>query len=346
MMTRFPELGCYLLAGQPRSVRDVIGEVRGAESLGLGVVFISERYNKKEAAILCGAAGAVSTEIQICTAATNHNTRHPMVTAGMARTMQELTGGRFILGLGRGIAMLQGAYGIPTITTAQMEDFAGLMRRLFRGETIIGHDGPAGKYPVLHLDSALDEYLPMAVMAFGPQTLALGGRCFDDVVLHTYFTDETTRRCVKTVKAAAESAGRDPADVRVWACLATVGDHVPYPDRLQKTVGRLGTYLQGYGQLLVDTNGWDSEVLQRFLSDPVVSGVAGLDVVGTTDQLEHAASLMPDEWLALSATGSPDDCVRAIRHQFDIGCDGVILHGSTPTELAPIVDRWAIGSPA
>ena len=61
--------------------------------------------------------------------------------------MQSLTGGRFTLGLGRGIAPMQDAFGIGRITTAQMEDFAGLMRRLFRGEVIIGHDGPAGSWP-------------------------------------------------------------------------------------------------------------------------------------------------------------------------------------------------------
>lgn len=171
--------------------------------------------------------------------------------------------------------------------------------------------------------------------------LALPANCFDEVVLHTYFTDETTVRCVETVKSAAQEAGRDPADVKVWACLATVGDHVPYADRLMKTVGRLGTYLQGYGRLLVDTNNWDRNVLERFLADPVVSSVPGLDVSGTTEQLEHAAELLPDEWLVNSATGSPQDCVRAIRHQLELGCDGVIMHGATPTELAPIVAVYA-----
>ena len=120
-------LGCYLLAGQPGSSRDLVGEVRQAEALGLDAAFISERYNKKEAAVLSGAAGAVSERIRIITAATNHNTRHPMVTAGYARTMQSLTGGRFTLGLGRGIAALQDVYGIPRITTAELEDFAVLM---------------------------------------------------------------------------------------------------------------------------------------------------------------------------------------------------------------------------
>lgn len=338
--TLLEELGFYALAGQPASSRDVVQEVIDGEAMGLGTVFVSERYDRKEAASLSGAVGAVSERIQIQTAATNHNTRHPMVTAGFARTMQSLTGGRFVLGLGRGVPLAQDAYGIPRITTDEMEDFTGLMRRLFRGELIVGHDGPTGSWPVLFLDDRLDEHLPMGLVAFGPRTLELGGRCFDEVVLHTYFTDETTARCVRTVKQAAEEAGRDPASVRVWSCFATVGDHIPEDRRLMKTVGRLATYLQAYGELLVRTNRWDPEVLTRFLADPLVQSSRGLDVVGTTDELEHVAMLIPDEWLAPSATGNPSQCVAALRNQLALGCDGVIMHGASPAELAPIVDEY------
>jgi probable F420-dependent oxidoreductase len=335
------ELGFYTLAGQPRSSRDLVAEVRDAEAMGLGTAFVSERFNLKEAATLCGAAGAVSERIRIQTAATNHNTRHPMVTAGLARTMQSLTGGRFVLGIGRGVPTMQDLYGMPHVTTAQMEDFVGLLRRLFRGEAIVGHDGPAGSWPVLYLDASLDEHLPMGLVAFGPESLKLAGRCFDEVVLHTYFTDETTQRAVRTVKQAAEEAGRDPADVVVWSCFATLGDHLPEPLRLKKSVGRLATYLQGYGDLLVRTNGWDPAVLERFRGDPVVKGIRGaIDGVATTDQLEHIATLLPDEWLAPSATGSAEQCAAAVRHQFELGCDRVILHGATPAELAPVVEAY------
>ncbi|MFA9564125.1 MAG: TIGR03857 family LLM class F420-dependent oxidoreductase [Acidimicrobiales bacterium] len=338
---RLDELGFYTLAGQPETTRDLIDEVTDAEALGLGWAWVSERYNRKEAAVQSGAVGAVSETLTIATAATNHNTRHPMVTAGYALTMQSLTGGRFVLGLGRGIPPLQDAYGIEHITTAQMEDFAGLMKRLFRGEVIMGHDGPAGRYPILHLDAELDEELPMALVAFGPHSLELGGRCFDEVVLHTFFTDETTARCVETVKGAAERAGRDPDAVRVWSCFATIGDHIDGDLRLKKTVGRLATYLQGYGDLLVATNGWDPAVLQRFRSDETVTSIPGaIDGVATTEQLEQIGALIPDEWLAPSASGSPEQCVAAVRGQFDLGCDGVIMHGATPAELAPIIASY------
>jgi len=336
-----PELGCYVLAGQPKSPRDAIEELRAAERLGLGTAFISERYHSKEAATLSGAAGAVTERIRIATAATNHNTRHPMVTAGFALTMHGLTDGRFVLGLGRGIVPLQKAFGIPAITTAQMEDFAGLMRRLLRGETIVGHAGPAGSWPVLRLGADVSARVPLLLVAFGPNSLALGGRCFDEVVLHTFFSDETTARCVRQVKQAAERAGRDPDAVKVWSCFATVGDHLPDERRLMKTVGRMATYLQGYGDLLVRTNGWDPAVLERFRADPLVAGFqGGIDQLATPEQLEHIAGLIPEGWLAASATGTPEQCVDAILGQRALGCDGVILHGATPDELAPIVAAY------
>ncbi len=222
-----------------------------------------------------------------------------------------------------------------------MEDVVGLLRRLFRGEVIIGHDGPAGSYPVLHLSGDLDEHLPMGLTAFGPNSLALGGRCFDQVVLHTFFTDETTRRAVETVKNAAVDAGRDPDDVKVWSCFATVSDAIPEERRLMKTVGRLATYLQGYGDLLVSTNNWDPVVLEKFRADEVVSNFqGGLDVAGTPEVLEHVASILPEEWLAPMASGSAADCAAAVKGQLALGCDGVIMHGATPTELAPIVAAY------
>ena len=335
------ELGCYLLAGAPKTPRDLIGEVLDAEKLGLGTAFISERFNVKEAATLSGAAGAVSSRIQIATAATNHNTRHPMVTASYATTMHRLTGGRFKLGLGRGIKPMFDAFGIPQITTAQLEDFAQLMRRLWKGEVVIGHDGPAGRYPILHLDASFDEDIPLAITAFGPRTLDLGGRVFDAVVLHTFFTDETLQRCVKTVKQGAEKAGRDPSDVKVWSCFATVGDHLPEDVRLKKTVGRMATYLQGYGDLMVETNRWDPAPLARFRSDEVVTTIRGaIDQVATTEQLEHIATLIPDEWLAPAATGTPERCAKAVEGQLQLGADAVILHGASPSELAPVVAAY------
>jgi probable F420-dependent oxidoreductase len=333
-----PELGFYTLAGGAQNPRDLVQEIHDAEALGLGAVFISERFNVKEAVTLSGAAAVASTNMQIITGATNHNTRHPIVTASYATTMHRLTGGRFVLGIGRGIAPMFDAFGIPRITTAQMEEFTVLMRRLWHGETVVGYSGSLGSYPVLRLDPKFDEDIPLGLVAFGPNSLELGGRAFDHVILHTFFTDETLQRCVRTVKDSAERAGRDPDDVTVWSCFATIGDHIPEDLRLKKTVGRLATYLQGYGDLMVETNRWDPAVLARFRADEMVAKFPGaIDAIATTEQLEHFATLIPDEWLAPSATGTAEQCAAAVHRQIELGADAVIMHGASPAELSPIV---------
>jgi 5,10-methylenetetrahydromethanopterin reductase len=61
--TPLDELGFYVLAGQPDSTRDLIAEIHAGEELGFGTVFLSERYNKKEAGVQSGAVGAVSERL-------------------------------------------------------------------------------------------------------------------------------------------------------------------------------------------------------------------------------------------------------------------------------------------
>ena len=309
------ELGFYTLAGSPDSARELIDEVRDGEAAWFRQRLHLRALQPKESATLSGAAGAVSERI------TDLNRRdqpqHPPSDGDRGASRARCRASPAVASCSGSAAAslpMQDAYGISHITTAQLEDFAGLMRRLFRGEVDHRPRRPGGKIP----RAAPRCRRSTSTCRWGSWRSARtpwssAGRCFDEVVLHTYFTDETTARCVKTVKDAAERAGRDPDSVRVWSCFATVGDHIPYDKRLMKTVGRLGTYLQGYGELLVRTNGWDHAVLERFLADDVVSSVRGLDVVGTTEQLEHVATLIPAEWLAPSATGSPEQCVAAVR---------------------------------
>ena len=98
---------------------------------------------------------------------------------------------------------------------------------------------------------------------------------------------------------------------------------------------------------MVETNRWDPAMLERFRKDELVAGFRGaLDASATTEQLEHVATLIPEEWLSAAATGSPERCVEKVLGQFELGCDGVILHGASPEQLAPIVAAYRKQRPA
>ena len=95
------------------------------------------------------------------------------------------------------------------------------------------------------------------------------------------------------------------------------------------------------------TNNWDPAVLQRFRNDPMIAGFRGaLDGIATTSELEHVATLIPDEWLAVAASGTAEQCATAVLGQLDLGADGVILHGATPQELAPTIAAYQTIRPA
>jgi alkanesulfonate monooxygenase SsuD/methylene tetrahydromethanopterin reductase-like flavin-dependent oxidoreductase (luciferase family) len=106
-------------------------------------------------------------------------------------------------------------------------------------------------------------------------------------------------------------------------------------------VGRLATYLQYYGDLMVATNRWDPAVLDRIRTDPVFqSFTEPIDGKADETQLEHIATLIPDEWLVPSAIGSPEQCAERVRRELELGADRVILHGATPDELTPILTAY------
>ena len=110
----------------------------------------------------------------------------------------------------------------------------------------------------------------------------------------------------------------------------------------------MATYLQapGYGELLVDINEWDPAVLERFRSQPVVSGMlGGIDSVATLDQLREIRELIPEAWLP-AAAGDAQQCARRFVDQFEAGADGVILHASKPDEAAPVLAAYAELRPA
>ena len=77
-------------------------------------------------------------------------------------------------------------------------------------------------------------------------------------------------------------------------------------------------------------------MLERFRADPVVASFPGaIDDKADTATLEHVATLLPDEWLEPAATGSPQRCAERVLRQFDLGVDGVIMHGATPDRAGP-----------
>lgn len=338
----FPELGCYLLPGHSTQPKQALAEAKQAEALGLGKVWLSERFDVKEAGAICGGALAVTERIHVATAATNLHTRHPQLLAAMCSSLHYMSDGRFELGLARGVAIRNQLMGLDSVGNKKMVDGIGILRQLWRGEKVMGYDGPMGNLPYLNSGDWLDANIPIHFVGFGPKSLVFAGQHFDGAHLHTFITPQGLKKAKQAITQGAEKAGRSASDVKVISVMATLVNP-SREDYLKKIVGRMATYMQapGYAEMLVALNDWDPEVLTAFRADPMVSSLlGGFDSVATLEQLEAAEKLIPAEWLSAAAIGSPEECAQRLLDELSGGADEVCIHASTPEEFKPVIDAY------
>ena len=336
------DLGAYVLPGRVCDPGVVIGQATAAERLGLRTVWLSERWGTKDLGVIAGALSQATSSIHLASGITHLQSRHPALLASLAMTAQALSGGRFVLGVGRSVDAMWRAVGLPTSTNASIVDHADILRRLCRGERV-RYDGPAGTYPSLRLNDLPDQPVPpMVLAAIGPRGLELAGRHFDGVLLHPFLTPAAVRRSVERVREAQRGAGRPHGAVRVYATVV-VACELSMQEQTAVVGGRAVSYYQipGFGERLAAVNGWDREPLARLRSHPLLAGIRGAaDSVLTAAELAEVASAVPTSWTAdAAAIGSAAHCHRVFDEYRDAGADELVLHGTTPDRLGPLFDR-------
>ncbi len=336
------DLSIYVLPGRAPDPVAGLSEAADAEAAGFGGVYVSERLDVKDAAVLCGALAARTTGLRVGTALVHQGTRHPLTLASMASTMQMISGGRFVLGLGRGLGALAPSLGVAKPTLAGLEHLVTTMRRLWVGERV-SESGPAGSFRGMRFsDLPAGPPPPILFGTIGPRGLALAGRVFDGVILHPFLTPDAVARSIAIVRQAAEDADRDPGSIRVVSTVVAAPDLSPQREDLAVRA-RAISYLQvrGLGELLVAANGWDPEVLIRIRSHPTLTGTGIADTAFTRDRLVHAAEVIPDSWFDTgAAVGSVGVCVAKTRDYRQAGADEILLHGALASEAAVMVPGW------
>ncbi|HEX4361890.1 MAG TPA: TIGR03857 family LLM class F420-dependent oxidoreductase [Pseudonocardia sp.] len=339
-------LAFYVVPGHVTSAAPVAREVADGAARGFGAVLVSERLNVKHSAVLGGYAAALAGDMEVVTALTFPHTRHPMDLASYGATLAQLATGGFTLGLGRGPNHQWDAWGMPRPSMAMLADAAGVLRALWRGEIVADHDGPLGRFPGrLSLGVELARPPRLALGALGPRTQELAGRAFDDLILHSHWTDEAVAGSVARARRAAELAGRDPDALRVWAMLVTACDQ-PEEQILLRVVRRMTAYLQwpGYGELIVAANGWDPAVLRRVRQHPLLADRMADTASFSTDELRALAELYPESWLRDGASiGDAAHCAERARRQLAAGAHRVILHGNAPADLDGVLREFRAG---
>ncbi len=290
--------------------QDQLDIVLEAERLGYDSVWTAEAYGSDAATVLGWIAGQTS-RIKIGSSIFQMPGRSPAMTAMTAATLDQLSDGRMLLGIGSsGPQVSEGWHGVRFAKQLQRtREYVAVVRQAlarerleFHGETIELPlpDGP-GKALKLTIETVQDR-IPIYLAAIGPKNTALAGEIADGW-LPTLLVPEVLPDLRKNLEEGAARAGRslDGFDIAPHVEVMVSDDRAGARDLMRPFaalyVGGMGSRKQNFYNDLMRRSGFE-EAAQK---------VQDLYLDGRKDE---AAAALPDEYLDRVALVGPRDAVR------------------------------------
>jgi probable F420-dependent oxidoreductase len=208
------------------SVERTADLARRAEAAGFTYGWLFDSHVLwREPYVLLTLMAEATERMRLGTCVTNPATREPSVTASSLAVLDELSGGRMDLGIGRGDSARR-VLGKPPATMKTLEEAINVIRGLVEGRTV-EYEGSE-----LQLPWTGKWTLPVWVAGYGPMAIGMTGRVADGLILQLADPD-LIRWFVGQLRDAERNAGRAAGSVRVQAAApAHVG---PRPDGRERT---------------------------------------------------------------------------------------------------------------
>lgn len=279
-------LGCQIEAG--RSLPEAVERARLAEKLGYESIWSSQLPGSRDTALVLAAYAQATERVRLGTAVLPIYTRHPTAMAQMAQTLDELSGGRFVLGLGVSHQVtVEGMWGLRLEhPAAAMREYVEILRASFRE----GSAAFAGKHFTARWAYAAPRNpdLPIVVAALGEKMLEMAGELADGVSLWMCSPAYVRDVVVPHVRAGRERAGRSLQGFEIVAavpvCLAADLDRARAAFR--QTVERYAG-LPFYRRML-DASGFQAELERGEVSDAMLRELSGIgDAAAIKEAIER-----------------------------------------------------------
>jgi 5,10-methylenetetrahydromethanopterin reductase len=202
----------YVIAQGPNTAGEMVGAAKLAEECGFYSVFVPEHYYDREGLSILGAIAQSTKSIRIGTGVINPYTRYPSLVAMTIATLDELSGGRAILGLGSGGVIGSLEHGIPNEFAGQefnrplghIREMIGLVRRLLTGESVTFHGEFYSLDNVgLHF-KPIQEHIPIYLGQQGPKMMDLAGEVTDGVLITLCCTTPYVKEVIKRIGISEE----------------------------------------------------------------------------------------------------------------------------------------------
>ena len=204
----------FCLHGPARSVDEAVERAKCAEALGFEAIFFADSQMNNVDPYQVMAMCAVHTKkIRLGTAVTNMVYRDPTITANSFATLNEISNGRAIIGLGTGDGPV---YRLGRTATKLVDFEYGLrvIRDLLHDRGIAVPKGKERAAGAVTLKIG-KRPVPIYISAEGPKTLRVAGRTCDGVILGTGFDLDVLKWAEARIAEGAREAGRNPAEIDI-----------------------------------------------------------------------------------------------------------------------------------
>jgi 5,10-methylenetetrahydromethanopterin reductase len=201
--------------------REFVRHAKLAEDSGFGTFWVPEDPFWRGAFATASAIACGTSRIKVGIGVLNPYTRSPALTAMEFAALEEVSGGRGVLGIGAGLRdWIEGRLKIPyTRPTAAMRESIEIVRGLFRGERL-NYRGRVFQPEQIRLSFAPPRAeIPIHLGVMGPKNLEMAGECGDGVLLSVTTSPAYLQFAMEHLRRGLRKAGRDESRFAVGAYL-------------------------------------------------------------------------------------------------------------------------------
>ena len=317
--------------------QDLAKWCRRGERYGFDSIWLSEDPYFRDCLPQMVVTSFNTRKVRIATSIVNIYTKHPVYMAMAAATIDEISGGRLVLGLGRGVrSLVEGElkiqYGSPLAYT---REYLQSLRRLLAGEKVT-FEGKMVKMKDAQLHFApLRKRIPTLLAAMGPKTLRLASRYADGAILNSCTSIMHAKDSWEVLRTSWRGRGEPELVCALWVSINDDKDKAL--NSMRTSVGFLLS-IPTFGEVFLKRSHLPTDSLvplrKEFHWEEQVGDPMWHLAKGDTKRVRE---LVDDKIMdTLTVAGSAEECKKRIREYHNIGVTTAMVNPMTPGTFAKL----------
>ncbi|KXB00173.1 methylene-tetrahydromethanopterin reductase [candidate division MSBL1 archaeon SCGC-AAA261C02] len=294
-------------------VRTIVGYAKTADKLGFDFMWITDHYNNRNVYATLASIARETREIRLGPGVTNPYTIHPAETASSIATIDELSGGRAVLGIGPGDRTTLNALGMKwEKPLTRVKESIKRIRDLLEGESVTSEEGEEFNLRGCRLNFSPERKIPIYIGAQGPNMLKMAASCGDGILINASHPRDF-EYAIERVKEGTKEAGRNLSDVDVAAYTSfSVGEDKT--SAKESVIPPVAFIVAGVPEKVLERHEISSDNASE-IKEALSKGDFGAAFGAVTSKMINVFSIC----------GTPNECIERIRELKKIGVSQLVV---------------------